>query len=168
MGPNQIYSGVASVLPCVDIPAQRSQTSQGHPYRSSSPSFETGRSIAEICVPSMSALGHKQTRAAQRAMSAVPPIATAKADARKKACRLYPRKQACAVQLGMSALGQKRTHAVQHLGCYSITSSVRASSVGGTIMPRDFAVCRLITSSNVDNCNTGRSEALAPLRICPV
>jgi hypothetical protein len=28
---------------------------------------------------------------------------------RKKACPLYPRKRTCAVQLGMSALGQKRT-----------------------------------------------------------
>src|SRR4030095_5991651 len=28
---------------------------------------------------------------------------------RKKSCPLYPRKQTCAVQLGMSALGQKRT-----------------------------------------------------------
>src|SRR5262249_55122372 len=28
---------------------------------------------------------------------------------RKKACPLYPRKRTCALQLGMSALGQKRT-----------------------------------------------------------
>ena len=30
---------------------------------------------------------------------------------------------------------------------YSITSSARASSVGGTVRPRDLAVLRLITSS---------------------
>src|SRR5262245_46916187 len=43
----------------------------------------------------MSALGHK------RHMQ------------RKTSCPLYPRKRTCAVQLGMSALGQKRTHALQ-------------------------------------------------------
>src|SRR5262249_48607493 len=78
----------------------------------------------------MSALGQKQTYAMQKAMSALPPIATAKADIRKRSCPLYPRKQTFvvagrhgnlrstqgldadhAVQLGMSALGHKRTHA---------------------------------------------------------
>jgi hypothetical protein len=42
----------------------------------------------------MSALGQKQTYAAQKAMSALPP-------------------KAVVVQVGMSAMGQKRTHAVQ-------------------------------------------------------
>src|SRR5215467_1484640 len=41
----------------------------------------------------MSALGQKQTYALQKAMSALPPIATAKADFRKRSCPLYPRKQ---------------------------------------------------------------------------
>jgi hypothetical protein len=57
----------------------------------------------------MSALGQKQTYALQRAMSALPLIATAKADFRKRSCLLYPRKQTCAVRPAMSALGQKRT-----------------------------------------------------------
>src|SRR5262245_25820455 len=65
----------------------------------------------------MSALGHKQTCAAQNVMSALPPIATAKADIRTRSCLLCPRKRTCAVQLGMSALGQKRTwrHSLDHL-----------------------------------------------------
>src|SRR5262245_10237531 len=42
-------------------------------------------------------------------MSALPPIATAKADSRKRSCPLYPRKQTCAAHQRMSALGQKRT-----------------------------------------------------------
>src|SRR5262245_60355431 len=46
---------------------------------------------------------------AAKVMSALPPRATAKAKFRKRPCPLYPRKQTCAVQLGMSALGQKRT-----------------------------------------------------------
>jgi hypothetical protein len=57
----------------------------------------------------MSALGQKRTYALQQAMSALPPIATAKADISSSSCPLYPRKRTCAVQLVMSALCQKRT-----------------------------------------------------------
>ena len=57
----------------------------------------------------MSALGHKQTYAPQQTMSALHPIATAKADMAIAACLLYPKERTCAVQLEMSALGQKRT-----------------------------------------------------------
>jgi hypothetical protein len=57
----------------------------------------------------MSALGQKQTYAAQKAMSALPPIATAKANIGKTRCLLYPRKRTCAAQQPMSATGQKRT-----------------------------------------------------------
>jgi hypothetical protein len=45
----------------------------------------------------MSALGHKRTYAVQNGMSALHPIATAKADFRKRPCPLYPRKRTCAV-----------------------------------------------------------------------
>jgi hypothetical protein len=38
----------------------------------------------------MSALGQKQTYALQQAMSALHPIATAKADFRKTSCLIYP------------------------------------------------------------------------------
>src|SRR5215831_2169441 len=54
----------------------------------------------------MSALGQKRTCAAHKLMSALPPIATAKAKFRKRPCLLYPRKRTCAVQRGMSALGR--------------------------------------------------------------
>ena len=57
------------------------------------------------------------------------------------------------------------TAARQHL--YSITSSARASSVGGTSRPSAFAAFRLITNSNLVDCTTGRSTGLAPLRIRP-
>jgi len=43
----------------------------------------------------MSALGQKRTYAAQQGMSALPPIATAKADFRARSCPLYPRKRTC-------------------------------------------------------------------------
>src|SRR5262245_50507961 len=56
----------------------------------------------------MSALGQKRTFASQQAMSASPPIATAKANSRKRQCPLHPRKRTCAVHTPMSALGHKR------------------------------------------------------------
>src|SRR5262245_50961252 len=57
----------------------------------------------------MSALGQTQTCALHQTMSALPPIATAKADSRKGSCLLYPQKRTYAVQQGMSAKGQKQT-----------------------------------------------------------
>src|SRR5262249_16787633 len=48
---------------------------------------------------------------------------------------------------------------------HSITSSARASSVGGTSRPSALAVLRLIASSNLVGSSTGRSEGLAPLRM---
>src|SRR5262245_48646843 len=57
----------------------------------------------------MSALGQERTCALRHAMSALPLIATVKADIRKTSCLLYPQKRTCAAQEPMSALGQKRT-----------------------------------------------------------
>jgi len=74
-------------------------------------------------------------------------------------CPLYPRKRTCAVQLRMSTLGHKRTCA-----SYSITSSARESTSAGMVNPSARAVLRLMTSSNLVNCRTGRSAGLAPLR----
>ena len=48
---------------------------------------------------------------------------------------------------------------------YSIASSARARNEGGTVRPSAFAVLRLITSSNLVGCSTGRSAGLVPLRI---
>ena len=50
---------------------------------------------------------------------------------------------------------------------YSITSSARARRVCGTVRPSALAVFRLMTSSNLVGCWTGRSAGLAPLRILP-
>ena len=60
---------------------------------------------------------------------------------------------------------QKPTYAVQQKHLYSITSSARASNVGGIVRPSAFAVLRLMSSSNLVGCSTGMSPALAPLRI---
>ena len=51
---------------------------------------------------------------------------------------------------------------------HSITSSARASSVGGTSRPIALAVCRLMMSSNLLARKTGRSAGFSPLRISPV
>src|SRR5262249_36688753 len=48
---------------------------------------------------------------------------------------------------------------------HSITSSARASSVGGTSRPSAFAVLRLITSSYLVGSWTGNSAGFSPLRM---
>jgi hypothetical protein len=47
---------------------------------------------------------------------------------------------------------------------HSITSSARASSVGGTSRPRTLAVCKLMMSSNLVARRIGRSAGFSPLR----
>src|ERR1700737_3934069 len=51
---------------------------------------------------------------------------------------------------------------------YSITSSARASNIGGPVRPRALAVARLRISSTLVDCWTGRSAGFSPLRIRPV
>jgi hypothetical protein len=51
---------------------------------------------------------------------------------------------------------------------YSITSSARASSMGGISRSSTLAVLRLITSSNFVDCWMGRSAGFSPLSIRPV
>src|SRR5262249_8677977 len=48
---------------------------------------------------------------------------------------------------------------------HSITSSARASSVGGTSRPSALAVLRLITNSYLVGACTGRSPGFSPLRM---
>ena len=48
---------------------------------------------------------------------------------------------------------------------HSITSSARASSVGGMSRPSALAVLRLMTRSNFVGCCTGRSAGFSPLRM---
>src|SRR5215831_2263618 len=50
---------------------------------------------------------------------------------------------------------------------HSITSSARASSIGGTSMPSALAVLTLRASSNFVGCSTGRSAGFSPLRMRP-
>src|SRR5215831_21427913 len=59
-----------------------------------------------------------------------------------------------------SGLMQRSKH---HL--YSITSSARARTDGGTVMPSAFAVLRLMTSSYFVGACTGMSAGFSPLRM---
>src|SRR5262249_15410155 len=70
----------------------------------------------------MSALGHKRTYALQKPMSALPLIATAKADSRKQSCLLYPKADMCGA-LGHVCYGPKAD-----IAAYSITSLALARS----------------------------------------
>src|SRR5450759_4999985 len=63
----------------------------------------------------------------------------------------------------LSAISRLMHRSKQHL--YSITSSARASTDGGTVRPIAFAALRLTTSLNRVGFCTGRSEGLVPLRI---
>src|SRR3974377_2069888 len=60
---------------------------------------------------------------------------------------------------------EKRTHAVQQLPRYSITSSARCRKNKGTSRPSALAFLRLITSSNFVGNSIGKFPAFSPLRI---
>src|SRR5258707_4710531 len=48
---------------------------------------------------------------------------------------------------------------------HSITSSASAISLSGIVRPSALAVFRVMTSSNLVGCTTGKAASLAPLRI---
>jgi len=59
------------------------------------------------CPPKCSALGHKRTYAVQNGMSALHPIASAKADFRARSCPLYPPKADMCSALAHVCFGPK-------------------------------------------------------------
>src|SRR5262245_43499175 len=61
--------------------------------------------------------------------------------------------------------GRSGEHRDELASLHSITSSARASSVGGTSSPSALAVLRLMTSSNLLGFCTGRSAGFPPLRM---
>src|SRR5262249_33524316 len=80
-------------------------------------------------------------------------------------CPLYPRERTSELNRVMSALCQKRTHALQQFYRYSITSSARVSSDGAILRSSAFAVLRLTTNWYLVGASTGRSDGFSPLRI---
>jgi hypothetical protein len=63
--------------------------------------------------------------------------------------------------------GPRRPNFTDVAQLYSITSSARASSIGGTSRPSALAVFRLITNSYCVGCRTGISAGFEPFKICP-
>jgi len=53
----------------------------------------------------------------------------------------------------------------EHPGHHSITWSARSSSARGMVRPSALAALRLMISSNLIGCSTGRSAGLAPFKI---
>src|SRR5262249_24743431 len=90
----------------------------------------------------MSALGQKQTYAVHNGMSA-----------------LHPKADMCGA-IADVCFGPKAD-----IATYSITSSARARTDGGTVMPSAFAVLRLTTSSYLVGACTGMSAGFSPLRM---
>src|SRR5262245_12569415 len=105
----------------------------------------------------MSALGHKPTYAPQQGMSALPPIATAKADMPKWSCLLYPQKRTCAVHYPMSALGHKRTLTLAKLRA-AIPLALPFSGLQFADHDRQAASTRVASARNTRN-------SLAKLRL---
>src|SRR6476620_12512609 len=83
--------------------------------------------------------------------------------------RSYPDNGRTHARPNTSVQGQLPTHALQQTKwvrrSYSIASSARLSSSGGTVSPSSFAVLRLITSSSLVGSSTGRSSGFAPFKI---
>jgi hypothetical protein len=67
-----------------------------------------------------------------------------------------------------SRAAEKRDElAASYLCSHSITSSARASSVGGISRPSALAVLRLMINSKRVGCSTGKSPGFAPFKIFP-
>src|SRR5215510_1734539 len=113
----------------------------------------------------MSALGQKQTYAVQNRMSALPPIATAKADMPKWSCPLYPRKRHQTRHMGMSARAKSRLMPCSKKDRYSITLSARASTLDGNARPSALAATeeRSIRSA----CHSARIRKCAARHLAP-
>jgi|SRR5437660_4428331 len=69
----------------------------------------------------------------------------------------------CAASLADDRRSEELAAWVEHV--YSITWSARSSTDCGIVSPRAFAVLRLMTSSNLVGCSTGRSAGFAPFKI---
>jgi uncharacterized protein (TIGR00369 family) len=80
-------------------------------------------------------------------MSALPPIATAKADSRNRSCLLYPRKRTfdCAIGILLQpdevlSRGAAQQHGFVHAGAVSAIADTAAGYAALTLMPADTGV----------------------------
>src|SRR5262249_36296522 len=82
--------------------------------------------------------------------------------------RFIPQSRRWPSALGCPLSAISGTQGAQQKDRYSITSSARASTVGGIARPSAFAALRLMTNRYLEACSTGRSAGLAPLRILSI
>ncbi len=118
------------------------------PLRRRPPSF---RRPCRVCLPRASpsrSVPPPRRRFPRYRLRALPPPAR---------WRLAPVAGPPSLALPLRALSVWRT--------YSMTSSARASSIGGTSSPSVLAVLRLITSSYLVGACTGKSAGFSPLRM---
>src|SRR5262249_32706071 len=103
-------------------------------------------------------------------------FANSKSDITRGPRRSFASILACPLHVCLPSVSDRRADILdrqlrarkRHMHCsiaYSITSSARASRVGGTSRPSALAVFRLIANSYLVGCSTGRSAGFAPLRI---
>jgi hypothetical protein len=134
LGLDQISLCVGAVLPSAHVPAPNPPTSCRCLGRSPPTSSETGRPITDL---PMSALGHKQTYAVHQLMSALPSIATAKADSRKSSCLLLPLKAdmcGALVHVGFGPIADMRSAKRQPFG-KALVPCDRLSALNGLDHP---------------------------------
>src|SRR5262245_11310926 len=119
-------------------------------------------------------LRHRQTKEA--ANGYVQPTATAShldstihvalvASVNRPHVRFESESDRIAAQQQNDAQCQEATYAPQQTSVYSITSSARASRVGGTSRPRALAVLRFITISYLVGACTGKSAGMLPCKM---
>src|SRR5262249_8661334 len=109
--------------------------------------------IAAICPSQLLQSTHKRRQADRRFRVVLGPVHE-HADAPHALALLRPHRE----RPRRRAAEQRDELAAFH----SMTSSARASRVGGTSMPSALAVIRLMTRSNLVGCSTGRSPGFAP------
>src|SRR6266404_2068846 len=95
----------------------------------------------------MSQLGHFQTSAASQPGPFI------------------PQQQTYGDCIDMSVLCQVQDSCTAAKRCHSITSSARAITESGTVMPSDLAVLRLMLRWKRVGCSNGRSAGLAPFKM---
>jgi hypothetical protein len=154
---------------------------------------EQGSAVVRLRFAAVASVGCMGPAAARRPASRMAIIGTARAQKRRSkqsgtsiCCRawhvnlesgafvgadvgmLCPSPLSCAqrTQVGHRAMSEKCPKADMQPP-HSITSLARPTSGSEKVRPSALAVLRLMISSTLDTCSTGRSAGLSPLRILP-
>jgi len=159
--PGQASERVFSTLPFFPASPSSSPSSFAPGHRALLSWISSPRSISRIGIMPRrhSHLSSRTHRLTNMAVSIIPKSRSEWTGIR---CPLYPPKADMCSALADLCFGPKAD--IAPAASYSITSSARESSEGGTVNPSALAALRLITSSNFVDCCTGRSAIFSPLR----